>query len=65
MGKFCVYKVDFSIALLEVMHIIVFHKEMHKYLFSAERTKVVLTFLEGCLLSICKPFVWELKVLGQ
>lgn len=51
-GNICVYKADFSTAWLEVMHVIVFHKEMHKYLVSAERTNMRFCAL-GRLLNVC------------
>lgn len=51
METFCLYKPDFSTAQLEVMHIIVFHKEMHKNLTAAKRPNVF--FALGKLWNIC------------
>lgn len=51
-GNFSVYKADFSTAGLELMHVIVFHKEMHKYLISAERTNMWVCALRK-LLNVC------------
>lgn len=56
---FCQYKPDFSTAQLEVMHIIVFHKEIHKNLIAAERPNVVFCSWEvvGCLwCTLCRSW---------